>query len=213
MQTIRREGLKRWVLGSLVFASAALAPHLRAEQTDFPAFEKQALQRKLEAIRLPENRLEGTTLRAAIEWLRNHAATRDTVETETARKGITVVVIAPNTGNDQRISLNFPGGTLEEACRAIAKASRRTLKVDANTVAFSPAGMPEDLGLTREFGNGSERKVAGSIRYGDESRGASISAGFTFPASASLASTSGSRLVMRNSQPDLATLEKLRRNP
>ncbi len=133
------------------------------------------------------------------------------MENEAARKGINVVVIAPNSGNDQHISLNFPGGTLEEACRAVAKASRRTLKVDSGTVAFSPAGMPEDLGLTREFGNVSEPKALGSLRYGEILKGASVSTGVTFPA-ASLASTSGNRLVMRNSQPDLATLEKLRRN-
>jgi len=209
MQTIRRGSMKLLVLASFAVSSSGLL----AGETASAQPSGQALQRKLEAIHLPANQLKGTSLRAAIEWLRTNAAAGDNAENDTARKGINVVVIAPNAKYDQHISLNFPGGTLEEACLAVAEASRRSLSIDSGTVAFAPIGMPEDLRLTRQFGAPESLSAPVSIRYGDTPLAASISAGVTFPAGASLASTASNRLVMRNSQPDLATLEKLRRNP
>jgi hypothetical protein len=207
MQKNRRSRLKHVVMASLILASSGLF----ASEVDF---SQRQIQQKLGEIRLPANQLKGTSLRAAIEWLRTNAAAGDRSETDAARKGVNVVVVAPNAKYDQHISLNFPGGTLEEACLAVAEASRRSLSVDAGTITFAPIGMPQDLLLTRQFGKSSEPSVAaGSIRYGDMQLGTSVSAGITFPAGASLASTASSRLVMRNSQPDLATLEKLRRNP
>lgn len=207
MQTIRRGSLKLLVLASLAAASSGLI----AGETASAQPSQPALQRKLEAIHLPANHLKGTSLRAAIEWLRTNAAAGDSIESNTARKGINVVVIAPNAKYDQGISLNFPGGTLEEACLAVAAASRRSLSFESGTIAFAPIGMPEDLRLTRQFGDATTG--AGSIRYGDMQLGTSVSTGVAFPARGSLASTASSRLAMRNSQPDLATLEKLRRNP
>lgn len=207
MQTIRRGSLKLLVLASLAVASSGLI----AGETISAHPSQQTLQRKLEAIRLPANHLKGTSLRAAIEWLRTNAAAGDSTETDAARKGVNVVVVAPNAKYDQQISLNFPGGTLEEACLAVAAASRRSLTIDSGTIAFAPIGMPQDLRLTRQFGD--VTAGAGSIRYGDMQLATTVSTGVTFPAGAALASTASSRLAMRNNQPDLATLEKLRRNP
>lgn len=211
MQAIRRGSLKHWVLASLVFASSSLL----AGESDVPGANARRLQQKLDTICLPANHLAGTSLRAAIEWLRMHAAARDTTEHDPARKGVNVVVIAPNAKDDQNISLDFPGGTLQEACLAIARASRRILTINSSAISLAPIGMPDDLRLTRQFGVISETSPgnSASIRYGEMQKGAAVSAGLAFPAGVSLTSTASSRLVMRNSQPDLATLEKLRRNP
>lgn len=194
-----------------------------------------SINRKLDEIIIPKIDFRDATVREALDFIKQRAASLDSVEQDPARKGINIVLkLAPDAAESgSRITLSLTDVPLRAAIDYVARAANLKLKVEPYSVVVVPQSEPTDVLITKEYkvppsfitalpaGSGNAPTPVAGVAPGSQSSVTSRSGarefleanGVTFPpgASANYISSS-SRLIVKNSQSNLDLVDNLVEN-
>jgi len=111
------------------------------------------INRKLDEIIIPKIDFQEATIREAIDFIKQRAASLDTTEQDPTRKGINIVLkLAPDAPEaNARITLSLTDIPLRTAIDYVAKAANLKLKIEPYAVAVVPANEPTDILITKEY--------------------------------------------------------------
>lgn len=202
------------------------------EQPSIDTRGTSAINRKLDEIIIPKIDFRDATVREALDFIKQRAASLDTVDQDAARKGINIVLkLAPDAPeNSSRITLSLTDVPLRAAIDYVARAANLKLKVEPYSVVVVPQSEPTDVLVTKEYkvppsfitslpanAGGGSAPVPGvaagsqpSVAARSGAREFLESQGVTFPEGASanyIASTS--RLIVKNTQSNLDLIDTL----
>ncbi len=206
------------------------------EQPVIDARGTNAINRKLDEIRIPSINFREATVREALEFIKLQSKTLDTDEPDPNKRGINIVLkVDPSTqgvDSGQRITLSLTDVPLREAINYIASAASLKTKVEPYAVKVVPLSEPIDVLITKEYkvppGFISNIPSAG----GDAAAGGGFGGGFGQPAETTVARSgarefleaqgvefpegatanflpSSSKLIVRNTQPNLDLIDQL----
>ncbi|MFZ4598773.1 MAG: Amuc_1098 family type IV pilus outer membrane protein [Terrimicrobiaceae bacterium] len=201
------------------------------EQPQIDTRGTAAIIRKLDEITIPKIDFRDATVREALDFIRQRAATLDTLETDPTRKGVNIVLKLPADSPEasSRITLSLTDVPLRAAIDYVARAANLKPKIEPFAVVVVPQSEPTDVLITKEYkvppsfitslpasttsttatpgvAAGSQSAVA--VRSG--AREFLESSGVPFPEGASanyIASTS--RLIVKNTQSALDLVDTL----
>ncbi len=204
------------------------------EQPQIDTRGTASINRKLDEIIIPKIDFRDATVREALDYIKQRAASLDSVEQDPARKGINIVLkLSPDAPESaSRITLSLTDVPLRAAIDYVARAANLKLKVEPYSVVVVPQSEPTDVMITKEYkvppsfitslpaSAGGTTAVAG-VAPGSQSavtarsgaREFLESSGVTFPEGASanyIASTS--RLIVKNTQSNLDLVDTLVEN-
>jgi general secretion pathway protein D len=192
------------------------------------------INRKLDEIIIPRIDFRDATIREALDFIKQRAATLDTTEQDPSRRGINIVLKVPadSPEADSRITLSLNDIPLRAAIDYIAKAANLKLKIEPYAVAVVPQSEPTDILITKEYkvppgfitslpareppvlpGPAGQTVAPGSqpaIQARSGAREFLEAQGVTFPPGASanfIASTS--KLIVKNTQANLDLIDTL----
>ncbi|MCX6968735.1 MAG: type II and III secretion system protein [Verrucomicrobia bacterium] len=194
-----------------------------------------SINRKLDEIIIPKIDFRDATVREALDFIKQRAASLDSVEQDPARKGINIVLkLAPDAAESgSRITLSLTDVPLRAAIDYVARAANLKLKVEPYSVVVVPQSEATDVLITKEYkvppsfitalpaGSGNTPAPVAGVAPGSQSAVTARSGarefleanGVTFPpgASANYISSS-SRLIVKNSQSNLDLVDNLVEN-
>ncbi|MFZ4777105.1 MAG: Amuc_1098 family type IV pilus outer membrane protein [Terrimicrobiaceae bacterium] len=204
------------------------------EQPQIDTRGTAAINRKLDEITIPKIDFRDATVREALDFIKQRAASLDSVEQDPARKGINIVLkLSPDAPeSSSRITLSLTDVPLRAAIDYVARAANLKLKVEPYSVVVVPQSEPTDILITKEYkvppsfitslpASAASAPVVAGVAAGSQSavtarsgaREFLESSGVTFPEGASanfIASTS--RLIVKNSQSNLDLVDTLVEN-
>ncbi len=208
-------------------------PNQIIEQPIIDARGTSAINRKLDDIRIPSINFREATVREALDFIKQRSRDLDDSEPDPNRRGINIVLKLDQASADagQRITLSLTDVPLREALNYIATAASLKTKVEPYAVAVVPLSERTDVLITKEYkvppgfisnapaaggdtgggfggGFGSPAETATVARSG--AREFLEAQGVEFPEGSSanyLASSS--RLIVRNTQPNLDLVDQL----
>ncbi len=194
-----------------------------------------SINRKLDEIIIPKIDFRDATIREALDFIKQRAASLDTVEQDPSKKGINIVPKLPPDSADSvsRITLSLTDVPLRAAIDYVARAANLKLKVEPYAVLVVPQSEPTDVLITKEYkvppnfitalpgtAASTPAPVAGvasgslsSITARSGAREFLEANGVTFPPNASanyISSTS--RLIVKNTQSNLDLVDNLVEN-
>jgi len=161
------------------------------EQPVIQSRQSDSVERKLDEIRIPSLNFQDTTVREAINFLRQRSVALDNTGSEPA--GVNIVLkLDPTSGaadGSTRITLQLQDVPLRVALGYIADAANLKIKVDPHAVLIVPQNEPTDILVTKEY------KVPPGLitSIPSDSAGAAPASPFGAPASAPTAERSGAR--------------------
>ena len=194
-----------------------------------------SINRKLDEIIIPKIDFRDATVREALDFIKQRAASLDSVEQDPAKKGINIVLkLAPDAAESgSRITLSLTDVPLRAAIDYVARAANLKLKVEPYSVVVVPQSEATDVLITKEYkvppsfitalpaGSGNAPAPVPGVAPGSQSAVTARSGarefleanGVTFPpgASANYISSS-SRLIVKNSQSNLDLVDNLVEN-
>ncbi len=167
------------------------------------------INRKLDEIVIPRIDFQNVTVREAIDFLKQRASTLDRTETDSARKGINIVLNLPENAAeaDAKITLGLTDIPLRGAIDHVAKAANLKLKIEPYAVSVVPQSVSTEVLITKEY-----KVPPGFIPAPPAAPGKPISgakeylesAGVTFPPGATAYYLAGSnKLIIKNTQSNL----------
>jgi general secretion pathway protein D len=111
------------------------------------------INRKLDEILIPKIAFQDATIREAIDFIKQRAASLDTTEQDPTRKGINIVLnLAPDAPEaNARITLSLTDVPLRAALNYVAGAANLKLKIEPYAVAVVPLNTPTDILITKEY--------------------------------------------------------------
>jgi len=199
------------------------------EQPQIDTRGTAAINRKLDEIIIPKIDFRDATVREALDFIKQRAASLDIVDQDPARKGINIVLkLAPDAVEaTSRITLSLTDVPLRAAIDYVARAANLKLKVEPYSVVIVPQSEPTDVLITKEYKvppsfitslPASSSAAVPGVAPGSQSAVAARSGareflesqGVTFPEGASanyIASTS--RLIVKNTQTNLDLVDTL----
>jgi len=202
------------------------------EQPQIDTRGTAAIIRKLDEITIPKIDFRDATVREALDFIRQRAATLDTLETDPTRKGVNIVLKLPPDSPEAsaRITLSLTDVPLRAAIDYVARAANLKPKVEPFAVVVVPQSEPTDVLITKEYkvppsfitslpaSSGGGGATVPGVAPGSQSAVAVRSgareflenSGVTFPEGASanyIASTS--RLIVKNTQSALDLVDTL----
>ena len=193
-----------------------------------------SINRKLDEIIIPKIDFRDATVREALDFIKQRAASLDNVEQDPAKKGINIVLkLGPDAlESGSRITLSLTDVPLRAAIDYVARAANLKLKVEPYSVVVVPQSEPTDVLITKEYkvppnfitalpgSTGAAAPVPGvaagsqaSIAARSGAREFLEASGVTFPPNASanyISSTS--RLIVKNTQSNLDLVDNLVEN-
>lgn len=226
-----RQVNKAWELPIHKFDVAA------SQIIDQPAIDTRgtsSINRKLDEIIIPKIDFRDATVREALDFIKQRAASLDSVEQDPAKKGLNIVLkLAPDAAESaSRITLSLTDVPLRAAIDYVARAANLKLKVEPYAVVVVPQSEPTDILSTREYkvppsfittpsssasGAAPLPKVAPGSQPAVVARSGARefleASGVTFPQGASanyISSTS--RLIVKNTQANLDLVDNLVEN-
>ncbi len=205
------------------------------EQPVIDARGTNAINRKLDEIRIPSINFREATVREALEFIKLQSKTLDTDEPDPNKRGINIVLkVDPATqgvDSGQRITLSLTDVPLREAINYIASAASLKTKVEPYAVKVVPLDEPIDVLITKEY-----KVPPGFISTipaaSGDAAGGGFGGGFGQPAETTVARSgarefleaqgvefpegatanflpSSSKLIVRNTQPNLDLIDQL----
>lgn len=191
-----------------------------------------SINRKLDEIIIPKIDFRDATIREALDFIKQRAASLDTVEQDPSKKGINIVPKLPpdSAESGSRITLSLTDVPLRAAIDYVARAANLKLKVEPYAVLVVPQSEPTDVLITKEYkvppsfitalpaGSGTGAApvpgvAAGSLPAVTARSGAREfleANGVTFPPNASANYiSSSSRLIVKNTQSNLDLVDNL----
>lgn len=111
------------------------------------------INRKLDEIIIPRIDFQDATVREAIDFLKQRASTLDGSETDSAKKGVNIVLNLPENAaeSEARITLGLTDIPLRAAIDYVAKAANLKLKVEPYAVSVVPQSTSTDVLVTKEY--------------------------------------------------------------
>ena len=123
------------------------------EQPQIDTRGTAAIIRKLDEITIPKIDFRDATVREALDFIRQRAATLDTLETDPTRKGVNIVLKLPADSPEasSRITLSLTDVPLRAAIDYVARAANLKPKIEPFAVVVVPQSEPTDVLITKEY--------------------------------------------------------------
>lgn len=194
------------------------------EQPTIDVRSTDSINRKLDTIIIPSVSFRDTTIREAVDFIKQRSIALDTSESDSSRKGINIVLkLDPSQGGETgtRITLGLTNVPLRTALEYIAQAANLKIKVEPYAVAIVPLNEPTDILITKEYrvqpdfitnvpSAGGELSAEGVAAARTSAREFLEAQGVTFPPGATANYLpSSSKLIVRNTQENLDLIDNL----
>ncbi len=140
-----------------LLATFALALHAQEQPKLAPAKPqavrdaKAAIMRKMEAIRLPELKLDKATLKQAVELLIARSRELDKADVPDGRKGVDIRLHPEVEPEKASVSLELKNVPLSEALRYVSELAQTNIKVETDSVLLVPLWIDTSEKFTRTF--------------------------------------------------------------
>jgi len=138
-------------------ATLALALHAQEQSKPIPTEPsvvreaKAAIQRKMEAIRLPELHLRNATLKQAVELLIARSRELDKTDAPAGHQGVDIRLHPEADPEKASVSLDLKNVPLSEALRYVCELALMKIKVEADAVLVVPLWIDTAAQFTRTF--------------------------------------------------------------
>jgi general secretion pathway protein D len=183
----------------------------------------QIISDKLDAIRIPRIDFTDSSIREALDFIKNRAAELDDAETNNEQKGVNIVLKLPPGSSESAypITLSLTDVPLRTAITYIADAANMKIKVEPYAVVVVPQSENTDVLITKEYkvppgfiqsipGAGATSTAGQSVASRSMAKDYLEDQGVAFPEGASanfISSTS--RLIVKNTQSNLDLIDAL----
>ncbi|MFZ9964389.1 MAG: Amuc_1098 family type IV pilus outer membrane protein [Terrimicrobiaceae bacterium] len=194
------------------------------EQPDIAVRASESISEKLDEIIIPKIDFTDSSIVEAIGFLRKRAAELDNTESDPKLKGVNIVLKLPPDSPDASypITLSLQNVPLRAALDYVSRAANLKTKIERHAVVIVPQSENTDVMITKEYkvppgfiqsvpGSAPETGADGQpVAASSKAKNFLESQGVAFPPGASANYIpSSSRLIVKNSQPNLDFVDSL----